>query len=1431
MSSANSAKWLLLAALLLAGIASAASSPDIPEKYDKFWEDSKDAFPCLLNLPLLNLEKVEVMNEAEITRADLPPFAGVEERLKTAGKRVEAAKGSSVYHNALSLVGFVIYDKEIRLNEDGNPYLKLARECASACYPSPGVYSPSLLLPPNPPYCTVGTCHVLREADRLACGALDNSTGAIAAASYASNDARSAVEGKLLELGHAGADYPNYTGSARGAYFSAKEELQASSYTFGRSDEILMSYAEQKPRYAAALASAGDVKRAFDEGSAEFLKPDSYAAAMNLMAGDGETGNLVLGWAALCSNIDRAISGMEAEYNESEREVQLDYDNIDEDVKALGQDGYGEITAALISNFSEALGAEARGSFYASPPDGRVANARAALDEAKAAVREAGRLEKADYEEDYLARALEQFQSARGKIFAANETAAEAREEVEGIKADAAGLFERKRSETRGRIDSFSTETPGSAALKVNAEREYTEALGYEKNGRDGNSARRLKSLADALERLNSAKLWLSDANRSLEERRDAARDELNKLRGLISRAEKDGMDTSFEREFLTTAAQGIANGTAEDLIYFKQEANLHGDALFAKAAAQFGYLDSQMSGLESTISAIRSYRSILGGAAELEEKFREFDKLKRDYASGGRLLPAKALGNYTKIAEKLDEISQAVENGKAKMVQEMMEKSARYEVVWEGEPTLDEEMSASVSVRLANELPFGTNSSLSVKISGEFPSGLSVTSKDGAIFSVEAGEKRITAYFTSVSANSAYTILLKGKGEEPATSSGRAKKTIISLSERELVASERLEFQAARELDRLKIRMAVPEGAGGLSAEIENGRISSARYVGDGVAEVIAEKVRKGRGAVTLTYSIPNPYSISEGEAEVERIDNLTASVKYNVTVASRVLDLADVPVALFIQNASGEEGVSVRGLDGARARNFEQQPGEGGSILVSWTVQRLAKGESAEYEISYRISSPGEYAESLYSQASELVRSLDESGLLPEARISSLRDKLANARSLLDNKKYLPAISALQGLLADARRALRESETQEDAKDDYEEELANFREERDALSRVHDAFSSAGLSDEARTVRDALAGADGYAAEADGSAQDLDFSAAKEKLASARESLQPDLSRLLSERTDSFAGRLNSLERRSRALSLFGKTTNSENLSESLADIRTSISDEDYIAAAGGFADLERSLTSREDELSRGFGLLIPEFEGHARNLPPLKTELEANAEQLSKASKLSEGVRGNGADSQLKNATLERQVRNDLETLSRLDSLLSSFTRSPEKTKFIEQNAVNLSSAGAEIVRINSTSTSLSEAVLAYSRLANSSFSEAGMKMEQARQILPAGQQYSEQLQNLTSILTDAEAALSAQRYADAAVLSERVCAGAARLISAASSVEQEKKPEGGGFSFQPVYLLLPLLFFLGLGYIYFKKKPEQKPEAKVIRKLEF
>lgn len=1391
MVSANSARWLL-AALLLAGAACATSgstaSSSIPESYNKFWQSTAqiNEFPCLLNLPLLSIGKVREMDKQAVARLELPPgFSGVRQRLETASEKMNATR-KDAEHYELGI--------KTLLYKDGNHYQLEAGDCLDGFYFLNNFISCAILVP---------------AAESQACNAMDDSVEALQAAAYASNDAREAAGSRLEALGRMGADYGSYSGPEKGAYFTAKEALQADFSSINDSMGVQMGYSEQKPRFAAAVISSGSVKRSFAAGTARFSRPDDYAAAMNLMAGRDE--NLVTGWAAVCWNIDSAISGMEAAWNESEGAAQDEYSDADSGVSALEGDGCSLITAELISNFSEAATGPIRGSFNAAPPDERVAGARELLREARAGIADARRLSNAEYEEDYLARAIEKNQQARTSIAAAKSAAEEAKAEVQEIIPAADGLYERKRGDVRNAIDSFSTETPGSARLKANAERDYSAAVQLAETGRGGNSGKHLVGLAAALKKLESAGLWLSDENSSLESRRDAARDELERLKGILERAKNDGIDVSSEEEWLAHAKQGLESATAEDLENLREKAQLAEREICAKAAAQFGHLDGQISTLGETISAIRSYRAILGSASELEASFREFDGLKRNYASGGKLVPEKALGHYLEISEKLDEISQKVESSKAKMIQEMMEKTASHEVNWEGEPTLDEEMQASVSVRFANELPFGTNSSLSASISGDFPSGISVISKDGAIFSVDSSGQKITAYFTSVSANSIYSISLKGRGEEPARSIGRQQGRVISLSERELAGTELLEFEALRDLDLLKIPMELPEGAGRLSAEMENGRVAGVVNSG-GTAEITAERVRKGRGSVILSYRIASPYSIAQGPAIARNIDNLTARVSYNLTVTSR-LDLESIPVSLFIQNATGEDGVSVRGLGSASLRNLEQQASEGG-IAVSWAIPSLAKGESATYEVSYEISDPGEYAGWLYSQASTLIDSLDGTGLIPEARLEALRGRLSSARSLLDEEKYLRAISELQGLMGDARAAARDAQIQGDARAAYGDELAQFREEEAALEGLHSGLSSAGLAEEARRVRNALDDADEYENEACDSARELDYAAASEKISAAREALQVDLSGLLSSRVESFSRTISLLERRGRALSLLGKETSTGDFQNELSGIRSSISEADYSSAAGRFADLNRSISAKGSEINSGFSLLVPEFEGYARETSSLKTEFESNLDEFSKSSD---------------NETLLRQARKDLEKLGVLDSLLSNFSRSAEKPKFLEANAEKLAGVGAEIERINSTSASLAQAAQAYSELASSSFSEASLKLEQAKKILPVSEQYASQLQNLTSLLSDAESALSAGKYADAAVLSEKVRAGAARLINAASQVEQ--KQEGAGFSFQPAYLLLPLLFFLGLGYIFLKKKPEKKHEPKQIKRLEF
>ena len=1366
-------RWVVLFLLCIAPLAASAGEGYLPEEYRPFWlgHRSSEAV-CLRTLPLLNIEKAYGMDDIGESfggRGAPALFKDAIANARNSGKELEKAKNSSTINDWTTLwLTIRLYTDDGAATVTSVPF-----QCFAA------------------DYFDIAFC---ARAERSACKGLEHSRNAILLSSKASNEAREATFTRLEELRRMGAGCAGYSGSERGTYERAERLFS------GALPEpefpLLWRYDNQNMRLSATLLEANYVRRGFDAEWARFEDPDAFSKSIVLASGGSE--NLVTGWLNTYWQIDDAIKGMQEKYNASLAGYSLAEASAEKRHKELEKDGYYFIDKFLLTRLSEASPSEIKGVRDARTPSEKLGGARMNISEASLLSLQAGALV-GKKGECYLANGISLLKDAEQQLLEADSSMREIEESVRGMEESARLLCLERLASLEGRISSFQANSSASARLKSRAQKELAEQRALFDKAREKNIGERLDSYAGLLKLSSSTLLLLSDENASLEGLRETANSTVLGFCELVELAKKDGLETRLEEIACKSMKERLEFGTREDLASLQQEAGSLESVLFSKAELRFGYLDGKISSLRSAESALRAYSPLLRSASSLLGKISEFNTLAMQYGEGDCLLPRKALGSYLKIEEKLLSLELLLENSKSELISEILEKTAVVRMS-EEEAILGKEFEIHALISLSNPFPFGTDSAVSLSISlPEEAKGCSFPGENSSSAQV---------LLHSVPAQSAHTFSVSGNCGIVAFAEGNPISKVLSLSPDALDAQTSFSFRTERSLRRLRVPVRILGSPSLLFAETDGAFLEDAYSIGGGSAEVLLSNVRKGSGRITLLYSIFTPYSISAGEFLVENVTNRTSRTSFTVRAVSNGLELKDALVQFQIpgQNISSS-AVSITPLGGARISNFSATPFQGGTLL-SWKVNRIPAGGSAEFEISYEFEDAEGYSLSLLSLARE--RLSDVQMFLSVEKLSELRESLFYSESLISEEKFTQAIPALQALVAEIDDSYASALLLAEAQSSLLEAQESLKSRISLARSIAYSLESGGIAQSSEAeecafkAQQSLERADFFS-----EASELEEALALSAKASSQldECLRSCLSSAISE------------------LSNEAQSVSSPLAQEHLSNARLSLASFDCEGAVSSLSQarlaLDASFAEREGLLS---GLAL-EAEIHQESFALLKEELRASLEAFSRASTLTEGRAPTDSETKkLSNETLERDAKASLREMDSLDSFFIKFSSS-ERLKFASENQEAISALGARLSSLNSTLFASNSAIDSYWSSAEASCNEAEMRLSQVKEIAPPSEQYAQLLLNHTSSVEQAKAALSEKRYADAIILSEKANSALGLMLYGITQVEVEGAGEG-----TPLYLFaLPVVAFALLGYLYFRKKPEKKG-LKVIKRLD-
>jgi len=774
-------------------------------------------------------------------------------------------------------------------------------------------------------------------------------------------------------LSVAGAGSENYSShDVNNAYFSAREYLsegQRCQQDMLSSYKIAGYFSSSQPPYLPDFAELGFPSHLQQVGSA------SESSSIMQMA-------------RLHSSLKSARIAMEGEYTEASSAATGSRDELEDAVKALGQQEIGLIGDVPTDADS---GKVLVGASYSGVLTG-YARLKEDLKSAGDYLAESQTAYGKKKQQNYLADAI-----ALAKVSEAVSSNALTSSELVRASAEAAvvaqgRLAEKKITEAEKKV----AELP-STPMGMEAAQRANSLIGEAKAS--FNSASSLQTLGKKFVAYRNALDKATDAIEaasgtyeiSVRQELDGA---LRSFSSFLSLAQSDGLDVEYERDILSEY-QKIANGklSAEDMLIIKGAVQELKIGVVLRLEAKYSYLEGDYAKASSQLSEFRKQdKSFL---------LPEFESISA-YFQDGKLNMLSSVGHLSQIKAGLEKIAAEEEKRTQTYLSYLLSKNARLAALAET-PMLGAETSYSASIYTENPSGISTESPVSFSVVGEVPLYSSDFSGGDEIDDAYQEKGKTTLILPSVAANSRLSFLFEKK-ETPAqiTSSSVECKDAM---ESEAQVGETVSFIATRDLPVLSVQRGSPSTVSDAFA-LYSGRRFPLFPASSGEGSYLSgsiTSVKSGARTAEFIYTVRQPFSVSQGERTYAAQQGGAKKASYEIQIAAPSIDCDTALVVLEEQFSASAFSVSSLGTEKVSQIKAAES---GGATRLSFIFSPLRKGKSVSFAVSYIISDPQTALASSLAAAEQQVgtyRRSKDSLTLEQARLLASQNRTDEALSIL--------------------------------------------------------------------------------------------------------------------------------------------------------------------------------------------------------------------------------------------------------------------------------------------------------------------------------------------------------------------------------------------------------------------------------------------
>ncbi|MEM2137927.1 MAG: hypothetical protein QW568_02470 [Candidatus Anstonellaceae archaeon] len=1162
---------------------------------------------------------------------------------------------------------------------------------------------------------------------------------------------------KLSALEKAGAGSEIYSGAAKRSYFESQSFIASTACK--KSREAGMQIYEY-------FDSAPQLPNFTSVGFLDYLQRTA-----------GKKSSLAISLANFSSSLSAAAASMQSEYSTSLLSAKTSIANLQSSAEQLSSERLelmGELPPIGPSETQPVLqvGTEFGGIYSG------LLSAKQALSESQQLFSDAQLSYSSKNADSYLANAISQLQLARKKSEAASSS-------LEKVRASATGAVEIEREFAESAIAKAESKLASAPATSTDLQA-FAAASGFLEQARQSlASASSKRTLGEKFSAYSNAARLAAEASVRAESRlflqeSNMAKQALDSLSSLISAAEKDGLDLAYEKGRLSEYRSLLQSSqSAEAFQILSQAAAQEKQDILLRLSEKYSGLEEKYAAALQAISEIRATKPAF---------LLEFNKL-APYFPEGKPNLALLAGKLSKADLQLDSY---LASSQQALPQHLSAILTRNTVVMEtiGPPVLGRQADYEATITTSNPSPFSYPSSLSFQAVTSVPLYSSDLRSGDSLTDAYPEKGKTTIIIPTVGSNQALSFKFEKKYSPAQVTSSEDSCSLAAQDGAE--ATREISFFASSPIPSFEINEEVPAQTSSGSASYKGAKVPLS-LSSDGASETLTGKLQnipQGKNSLSISYSVPQPFSLSQGERSYQDLAFGAKKIAYEVSLSNIALD-CDSAQVLLPEQFSGISSVAVISLGSEKVSKQQVLP-EGTASRISFIISPLRKGSQPRFLASFTVTNSSEAISQALSQAELQVSFYNR---------SSDAATLSQAKFLISQNRTDEALSLLAKMRAQAA-SLQYSQEGQTA---YEKENLSSSELISSSLQAQESLASMGLLSDAALLAKPTAALQSSLVSAAGEKEFGDYSKAASSLRKA------------------------AAEFRSSLLQLAWKA--SEDASEEYAKTRKAGLEQ---SAAGkpyaGDSSLQQAL-SHISEAQRLFtkGEHLQSFVSSSRARAILQS-LSSSSEQSDADAKSS------AASIASEFSSLKSKTEALLSTYSSLYSSLSGqskrqlpFTPAQAQQKIDDaQKGLNaalksksgsqsLAGANASYAKLEAISASVENAISSLQSSAESSLKVAKLALSEARK--KSNPDEASDLSQIESEVSKAESFLANSLYSDSIMSSDRAVRAANALLSRQAS---------GNIDSKSILLAAVSLLFIAAAVYYFAVA--SKKGAKEKKKLE-
>ncbi|MEW6329600.1 MAG: hypothetical protein AB1468_05825, partial [Candidatus Micrarchaeota archaeon] len=414
-------------------------------------------------------------------------------------------------------------------------------------------------------------------------------------ADIAINEATNILAADVDELLLAGVNYTNYTGYASGTYNKIKDVLAQARRTHA------LDEGDAGRKYGNALNRIKTIQNDLlkSRSSVYFSSPNIFPEAMTLTVGDEECVLILL--AKLDTEVRNALEKMRGEYYALADDADMKAQQMRQEIEMMRAERYGLIDESIAEEFGGAVATETTIEISESASSPSALRLRVlqlvdnpGVEPGASQLLLLAREIYGDRNQNYIARAIEKLKLAGAKLATAETLTKQAKDDVALLLRNAEYMIDAENIKTSFALDNFHPKDSAESEALKSARKIYSEAKADSDAAKYAKAGVKLRAYSKSLNYFSRARGMIVPSSLERVSKKDEAKKYLDALERVLSLAEKDDIDVSYEREQLEIFRDILDASTEEMLASISYTARELANQIYERAGTRYAYLDEQ---------------------------------------------------------------------------------------------------------------------------------------------------------------------------------------------------------------------------------------------------------------------------------------------------------------------------------------------------------------------------------------------------------------------------------------------------------------------------------------------------------------------------------------------------------------------------------------------------------------------------------------------------------------------------------------------------------------------------------------------------------------------------------------------------------------------------------------------------------------------